>query len=579
MTGGDGLEGVVGRRGGLRWALLALVMGASATSGSARAQAVAPVVQAAAQPSREELNPAARLAPPPARERDIFSAEPPGPCPLRDSTLQFTLRSVSFKGVTALTPAQLAPAYAGLVGTSVPVSSLCDIRDRAARLLFDRGVLARVEIPEQRIADGALVLEVIEAKIVNVRIRGDAGHAQAAVERYMDRLRGMAPFDMRKAQRYLLLASDIPGVQVRAAVRPSVTGERGAVDLDVTVLAQKGDVIANVQNVQAKTVGRWAGLIRGDLNGLTDYGDRTSLVGYHTLDSNEQWVVQLLGEARLGGDGLIARGSLVYGQTRPGDVVAPLRLESDSLVAEVEASYPLLRTRRRNLNLAAGFDSINQTTDTAGVRLYDENLRVFYLRADGDARFETFSRVVQLSGALTMRQGVAGLGASERYSVALSRGAAKPDAWVVRGAGRAVVGLTDRLQFAAQVQAQYSPDPLFGYEQIALGNLTVGRGYDPGAILGDSGASTSLELRYGPVRLHPLVLASPYVFYDVGESYNNGAVALKHRTLASAGVGVGFRIANRANLDVTYATPFDQPIPGRGRPPPRILVNLTLAVF
>ncbi len=97
---------------------------------------------------------------------------------------------------------------------------ICRIRDRAARIIFDNGVLARVEIPEQRIAGGALVLEVIEAQVVNVRVRGDVGPAQAAVERYAEKLRGMKPFDMAKAQRYLLLASDVPGLRVRAAVRP-----------------------------------------------------------------------------------------------------------------------------------------------------------------------------------------------------------------------------------------------------------------------------------------------------------------------------------------------------------------------
>src|SRR5690606_8906014 len=117
-------------------------------------------------------------------------------------------------------------AYAEFLGREEPVSVICAIRDRAARMLFDHGVLARVEIPEQRITGGALTLEVIEAHVVNVRVRGDAGPAQDAIERYAEKLRGMAPFDMAKAQRYLLLASDVPGVRVRAAIRPSTSETR-----------------------------------------------------------------------------------------------------------------------------------------------------------------------------------------------------------------------------------------------------------------------------------------------------------------------------------------------------------------
>ena len=547
---------------------------------AALAQATAnPAQGGPAQPSREELNPAARITPAPARERDLFAQEPAGPCPLRGSTLTFTLKSVEFHGVTALSADQLRSAYADLIGQSIPVSSICDIRDHAATLLFNRGVLARVDIPPQHIAEGALKLEVIEAHVVNVRVRGDAGRAQVAVERYLDKLRGMTPFDMRKAQRYLLLASDVPGVQVRAAVRPSANGERGAVDLDINVTAQAVDLVANVQNLESKSIGRFGGLLRLDVNSLTNLGDRTSVVGYHTLDSNEQGVIQLLEEARLGAEGLIARGSLVYGETRPGGAIANLDLKSTSFVAEAELAYPLVRLRRRNVNLAVGFDDVDESTDAAGSLLYRDKLRVFYGRVDGDDRLDLLSRAIQLSGSLTLRKGVDGLGASDRYSSTLTRPDGEPDAWLVRGSGRAATTLFGAFQLSNQVQAQYSPDPLFDYEQIALGDLTIGRGYDPAVVLGDSGFSDATELRYGPVQLHPLVLAQPYVFYDIGYIHDNADAVVKNRTLTSAGLGVLFRLANRINVDLTYAKPFQAPLPGQPRPTPRLLVNITAAVF
>jgi hemolysin activation/secretion protein len=535
------------------------------------------------QPSREELNPAARIAPPPSAPHDIFTAEPPGPCPLRDSKLTFTLRSVSFRGLTALPPDKLGVAYEGLIGKTLPVSAICDIRDRAGRVMFDHGMLARVEIPPQTISDGALVLEVIEAHIVNVRVRGDAGHAQAAVERYIDKLRGMTPFDMRKVQRYLLLASDIPGVQVRAAVRPSVTGEAGAVDLDVTVSVKPVDVVANVQNLESDTVGRWGALGRVDVNSLTDLGDDTSLVGYHTLGSDEQWVTQVLEEARIGGDGLIVRGSFVYGQTRPGGELAPLELQSDSEVGEAELAYPLIRLRRQSLYLAGGFDVIDESTDTAGLALNRDKLRVFYVRANGDTRLDALGRIFQVSGALTLRKGISGLGASSDDASATAIPTSRPggvsDAWLFRGSGQVVTTVTGRLQLIGQVQGQYTSDPLLEYEQFALGDLTIGRGYDPGAVLGDSGVGGELQLRYAGVPVQRFVMASPYVFYDAGHIHDNGLATLKDRTLTSAGFGVLLRLANRANLDLTYAKPFDAPFPGQAKPPARVLISLTAGIL
>ncbi|MBS0360610.1 MAG: ShlB/FhaC/HecB family hemolysin secretion/activation protein, partial [Proteobacteria bacterium] len=270
----------------------------------AQAVPATPVAGATQGQSAQELNPAARAPRLQRQDTDVFAPEPPGPCPLADSAVEVTLGSVTFRGSTALKDQDFDAAYRPFIGKPQKVGVICQIRDRAARTLFDRGILARVEIPEQRIAGGALVLEVIEAHVVNVRVRGDIGPAQAAVERYVEKLRGMQPFDMKKAQRYLLLASDVPGVRVRAAIRPSTTSpERGAVDIDVTVSRTPFAAVGNAQNLGSKIVGRWGGLVRGDARSFTPFGEDTALTAFHTLDSNEQWVVQLQETARIGGDG------------------------------------------------------------------------------------------------------------------------------------------------------------------------------------------------------------------------------------------------------------------------------------
>jgi hemolysin activation/secretion protein len=529
-------------------------------------------------PSREELNPAGQVAPPREAPRDIFSPEPPGPCPLKSSGVTFTLRSVVFRGdVVGVAGGDLAQAYQGLVGQTVPAETICEIRDRAARIFFDHGILARVLIPPQTIENGELAFEVIEAHVVNVRVRGDAGPAQAAVERYLDKLRGMNPFDMRKAQRYLLLASDIPGVRIQARIMPSVSGGRGEVDLDVIVSVRPVEATGNVQNYQANDIGPWSALARIDVRDLTGFGDDSSLVAYHTLGSNGEWVAQWLEEARLGAEGLVLRTSVVYGQTQPGGALAPADIKTDSLVGQVELAYPLVRLRHRNLELAAGFDAVQEKTSFASFSLYDENLRIFYLRADGDARLSVFSHPVEIAGQLSVRQGVAGLGASTLQSTDLARAGADPEAWVVRSQGDITAQIAGPLQFHSHFQAQYAQSPLVDYEQIALGDLTVGRGYDPAVVLGDSGAAGSLELRY--VTLPPAwrIRASPYAFYDVGTVHDNGVALFPDRTLTSAGFGVVLNLAGRANLDLTFAEPFQPPFPGLPKPGPRVLLSLTAA--
>ncbi|WP_293346153.1 ShlB/FhaC/HecB family hemolysin secretion/activation protein [Phenylobacterium sp.] len=533
--------------------------------------------------SAAELNPDTRISRPPSRGAGAFAPEPPGPCPLETSGVQVTLSAVSFRRATAVSEAELRAAYADYLGKPQPVSVICRIRDNAARIIFDNGVLARVEIPEQRIAGGALVLEVIEAHVVNVRVRGDVGPAQAAVERYAEKLRGMQPFDMAKAQRYLLLASDVPGLRVRAAVRPSTSAERGAVDIDLTVAREGPAAFANVTNTGSKSVGRWGGLARGDLAGYTAYGESTSITAFHTLDSNEQWLVQLAESARFGAEGLTARGAITYGESRPGAALKPLDLKSQSIVGNIEVAYPYIRSRTRNLNLAGGLDVVDQETKAAGFGLLSrDKLRVAYARADGDYRTEVSQRPVLLTGGLTLRKGLSILGGSDAGDPTLTRALGKPEAWVVKAQGGGDIAIGDRLTGMVRAQAQYADSVLLPYEQMSLGGLTVGRGYDPAALLGDKGVSAAFELRYGPLPLHPKVMAAPYAFFDAGYVVNNNVAATglqKDRSLTSVGAGVIFRLFNRANLEVTYAHPLHATNPGASRPGDRVLIQLTASLL
>lgn len=566
---------------GVRLCLLVLATTALTPPAAAWAQ---PAPGATPGTSAAELNPDSRVTrPPPRRSASAFAPEPAGPCPLETSDVQVTLNSVTFRGATAVGEADLRGAYAEYLGKPQPVAVICAIRDRAARIVFDSGVLARVEIPEQRIASGALVLDVIEAHVVNVRVRGDVGPAQAAVERYAEKLRGMKPFDMGKAQRYLLLASDVPGLRVRAAVRPSTSAERGAVDIDLTVTREGPQAFANIQNTGSKQVGRWGGLVRGELAGYTAFGESTSLTAFHTLDSNEQWLVQLAETARFGAEGLSGRGSITYGESRPGAALKTLDLKSRSLVANLEAAYPYIHSRSQNLNFAGGLDFIEQKTDGAAGRIRNrDKLRVLYARAEGDYRTEVAARPVLLTGGVTLRRGLSILGGSDVGDAFLTRALGKPDAWTVKAQGGADVAITDRLTGMIRAQAQYTDDTLLPYEQMSLGGLTVGRGYDPAALLGDKGVSAAFEVRYGPLQVHPKVLAAPYAFFDAGVVANNKAALSglpKDRTLTSVGAGVVFRLFNRANLEMTYAHPLDSTNPGGPSPGDRVLIQLTASLL
>jgi len=532
-------------------------------------------------PTPQELNPNQQLpgAAQARRPSDIFQRPEPGPCPIKDSDVPLELKGVTFTGLTGVKEKALEKAYRDKLGKKATVAEICEIRDRVSTMLFDRGIFARVEIPPQTISDGRLTLQVIEARVVNIRFHGDAGPAQSKVEGYIERLRGMKPFDLAKAERYLLLANEVPGVQVSAAVRAS--GEApGAVDLDITaVRVSPFDVAAAANNLGSTSLGPWSGLVRGDLNSLTPFGDRTSVVGYVTFDGQEQQVIQLLSEARPTSTGLRVNGSVSYAHTQPGGPLTSLHLDGDALDASIEASYPLIHARAKDLSLGAGFELADQhTVFASGGVLIDDKLRIAFLSADASLQNALFGVPYRASLELQYRQGLSGLGASRAGQPTLSRASGIPTASIGRANGRLEILPFNKVDLDFEVMAQYSGSPLLSYEQISIGNLTIGRGYDPSTVTGDRGVAFRVEPSVGPFSLPFGQMVSVFAFYDQA---NTEFVDIGQRLdVRSAGAGVRLRPARPDQrgfaIDVMYADPLDKISPAAlSKPPARALVSVT----
>lgn len=502
------------------------------------------------------------------------------PCSLAGpefSDIRFTLTSVNFTGTEAVPDIDLSSSYAGFVGQDLPVGAICEIRDRAASMLRGRGYLAAVQVPPQEIDGGVITLDVLLAKMTQVQVRGDAGPLEGALERYIEKLTGQAVFNALEAERYLLLASDIPGLEVRLALRP--TGDTpGEVIGEFSVLRTPLQVDAVVQNLGTPAVGRWGGQLRAQFNGLTGLGDRTSLGVYTTADFDEQQVVQLSHDFRVGGEGLTFSGDFVYAWAEP-DVGAAIH--SETLVAGIRASYPLVRSQANNLFVSGGFQYVDQDVRFGDTPLTADTLSVAFARLDvgaidpgsilGRGGFSASEPRWSARGSVEIRHGLDIFGASQGCGPALMRCAmpgyvspsrveGDPTAFVLRYEAELVARLTPEFAISVAPRMQYSPDPLFSYEEFSAGNYTVGRGYDPGTIIGDSGYGTRTELRYGSL-IPPGPGQSafqPYVFMDSAWVWNKDRSfdGLDPQKLVSLGGGVRANVMNGATVDAALAVPL-----------------------
>ena len=556
-------------------------------------------------PTREELE--GTLRPPPRDERARLAVEGElerRPCALERpeyAAIRFTLTGAEFADLRGLAEADLRPAYAEYVGQEQPLSVICRIRDRAAAILRDAGYIAAVEVPEQRIENGIVRFRVLMARLVGLRVRGDAGRNERLIARYLEPLTNQEVFNSRVAERYLLLAGDLPGTNVRLALRPAGTVP-GEVVGEVTIVRLPGVLDLNLQNYGSESVGRGGALLRGQLYGLTGLGDRTTLAFYTTADFEEQQTLQLAHDFRVGGQGLQIGGQITYSWAEPQLFDPALNISSRTLYATVEASYPFVRTLRSSLSGTVGVDVVDQEVDFADLPFSEDRLRILFARLGFEAVAPRRAREAidprgprwRFAGEVEIRQGIPGLGASDGCNadfsdctapgmVPPSRLEGRPDATVLRAEARGELRFLPDVSFYLGGVAQYASDPLFAFEEFSAGNYTVGRGYDPATLTGDRGAGIQAELRFG--RLAPQseddLAVQPYLFFDAAWVGNEDQAALVGfgDELQSAGGGVRAIWGNRAQLDLTLAVPLTRAGFFAETPDPRLLISLTTRLW
>ena len=198
-----GQRQVSGGSTGRRWRLAAFTL-----LSCLPANVVAQPVTQVAPPTREQVTHPIAPPRPPASQLEVEGGIERTPCALDGpefQSIRFTVRGAEFEGLQGLTSADLAPSFAPFVGREVPISTVCEIRDRAAAILHDAGYIAAVQVPPQRIEGGVVRFQVLMAHLTQVRVRGEATGAEAVLAGYLGRLTRRPLFNRFEAERYLLL--------------------------------------------------------------------------------------------------------------------------------------------------------------------------------------------------------------------------------------------------------------------------------------------------------------------------------------------------------------------------------------
>jgi hemolysin activation/secretion protein len=565
------------RRLGALHSAVVLVMAASATPTAA--QAPAGGLDSLPDQTRSDL--AASVLPrsgePDVRLRSVVGNRPPLPeampevpfgfdsvAPAGADTVRFELNQIDLSGVTAYRPSELQSMVEGRYGTVV---SLADVYDLAAeiqrRYRQDGWFLARVLVPPQRIVDGRVRLDVLEGYVSEIELEGDIGPTEKLVRRYLAKVTSERPLKLATLERALLLAKDIPGIDVKGILQPA-SETVGSSRLIVVATRSRFEAMALVDNIGSSFTGEWEIAARAAMRSFTSVGEELAITGLISDpaegaqgNAKNQKVGMVNGSMRVGSSGTYLTGLVSYGDSNPGGIIEEFAYESKKLLVAVKAIHPLIRARGRNLFVDVGFDYIDSETKVfEDVPFVEDHLRVLNASAAFDFR-DRWRGSSYLS--LGIRQGLAALGATPKDDPFASRFDADGSFTSLQFTGSRLQGITDHWAFYLLTSAQYAFEPVLSDEEFDVGGIDFGRGYNPKELSGDDGVGLTTELQYTrPSPRDWLERWQLFAFYDFGwvRQKSNDLLPEATASLASAGAGVRTWFARDLSLELQLAQPL-----------------------
>lgn len=520
------------------------------------AQAAEPVVPSAGTILRE-VQPALRSAP--ASTGTGLTIEHEGS--ELPSSAPFLVKSIQITGNTLFDTPTLHALVADAEGNNLTLVQLNERVTRITDYYRSRGYsLARAMIPAQRLQGGMVRIEVIEARFGKVTFDNDGRVNDRLLEATLSPLQGGQPIDQAALDHSLLLLSDLPGVAVNAVLRP---GEAvGTSDLLVNIpsaAAIDGNlVLDNYGNGYTGEAHIGATM---NLNNPLHHGDVLSASALSSGGGLNYG--SLAYDSVLNGRGARAGGSYSALHYRLGGSLDPLDAHGTAQVASLWAMHPFVRSRHVNLYGLIQYDrlQLRDHIDAAAIRT-DRHLGNARASLSADVRDELLWGAVS-SWNVSWTRGRVGFDdqAAQSVDAATAKTQGEFSKWNVSLSRLQGLSPTNTLYLA--VSGQWSNDNLDAAEKtIAGGPLTV-RGYDMGALSGDSGYLGTVELRHD--LLFAWALQSRFqvvAFVDSARVTINETAwvaGANSATLSGAGVGLNWAGSNQWGARFYVATRPNSP--------------------
>lgn len=491
----------------------------------------------------------------PGRERERFRepqrplAQPGAPnielpsttAPPGAESVYVHLRQVTIRGSTIYSQKELSALYKDLLGQRVSLTQIYELAKKVtARYGRDGYVLSRAIVPPQKLAPKAATvrIDVIEGYIDEVQWPSSLSRYRDFFADYAARITAERPVNIRTLERYLLLASDLPGLRFSSSLKAS-DRHPAASTLVVEVTKKSIEASARVDNRGTQARGPIQVLASGTLNNLLKQHESLTLTWAAASPVRELQYVSANYRQVLSSEGwtLLANASLSGGSPGTFDLQT-LQFKTTGTYIEAGFSKPVIRSRELNLSLTGLAFASNSSSDVLDAPFNRDKLRGFRARVEADAA-DAAGGINQFSA--TFSQGLIGAGSSQNGDPDLSRAVGRVDFNKIEGTISRIQPLWAPLSVFAAVYGQYAFTPLLVPEQCGYGGRSFGRAFDPSQFLGDSCAQALFELR-ADLPIAPLTQSQLYGFWDWGHLVTRDASVGTPAILDAASIGTGVRL-------------------------------------
>ncbi len=448
------------------------------------------------------------------------------------SSRSFKVSQIVLEGVHQFPLSQLRALIASAEGHEQNLQSLYALAQKITNYYHAQGYpFSRAVIPPQKIKDGVVHIEVIEARYGSINLKNQSRVDSNLLQSTLSQVQAGDPIAQGRLDRTLLLMSDIPGVGVNATLKPGQEVGTAEFDVDAQPLA----------SVQGSLTFDNAG---ADATGRNRYGANVDFL--NPLHSGDDLSLSYLGSGtgmnyeRVGYDTLVSGSGTHLGAGYSGlhyvlfHNLSPLQGHGLADDGSIWVKQTLLRASQSNVYLSFQGDRqvLKDELDATNSHS-DRRVNTLTSSVSGDSRnyggvntwslAETMGRVSWVNTAAAQLDAGHVAGVFNRFNLNAARSQ----------------NITQRDSLYAAFYAQWSSKNLDTSQKMVAGGVFTVQSYAMSVLSGDEGYLGTIEWRHElPYQLQSVV------FWDEQNLQINRYVIQQgtpnHATLGGAGVGLNW---------------------------------------